>query len=88
MFVNANAHSNTETDPTKFDYGPVGANCMDQIQWRDTRTGKLLAASDFHPPSNPAGTVPPGYGGLIYDILGYGRAVVLAVRPAGAGEQP
>ncbi|MBJ6637083.1 hypothetical protein H4K36_02340 [Streptomyces sp. DHE7-1] len=60
VFVNANAHSNTETDPTKFDYGPVGANYMDQIQWRDTRTGKLLAASDFYPPSNPAGTVPPG----------------------------
>ncbi|MFF9179237.1 hypothetical protein [Streptomyces sp. NPDC014793] len=88
VFVNANAHSNTETDPTKFDYGPVGANYMDQIQWRDTRTGKLLAASDFYPPSNPAGTVPPGYGGLIYDILGDGRAVVLAVRPAGAGEKP
>ncbi|MFF7241720.1 hypothetical protein [Streptomyces collinus] len=81
VFVNANAHSDIETDPSEFDCGPVGANCMDQIQWRDTRTGKLLAASDFYPPSNPAGTVPPGYGGLIYDIFGDGRAVVRAGRP-------
>ncbi|MEV7689117.1 hypothetical protein [Streptomyces bungoensis] len=81
VFVNANAHSK-ETDPTKYNPGPLGANYMDQIQWRDARTGKLLAASDFYPPSNNAGTVPPGYGGLIYDILGSGRAVVMAVRPA------
>ncbi|MFJ9776102.1 hypothetical protein ACIRVF_33515 [Kitasatospora sp. NPDC101157] len=86
VFVNANAHSSTETDPTKYNYGPVGANYMDQIQWRDTRTGKLLAASDFYPPANPAGTVPPGYGGLIYDILGNGHAVVMAVRPANKNE--
>ncbi|MFF8946300.1 hypothetical protein ACF1A5_29330 [Streptomyces sp. NPDC014864] len=86
VFVNANAHSEG-TDPTKYNPGPLGANYMDQIQWRDARTGKLLAASDFYPPSNIVGTVSPGYGGLIYDILGDGRAVVMAVRPAGPDDK-
>ncbi|MFD9972805.1 hypothetical protein [Streptomyces sp. NPDC059017] len=80
VFVNANARSK-ESDPTKYNPGPIGANYMDQIQWRDARDGGLLAASDFYPPATSAGTVPPGYGGLIYDILYEGRAVVLAVRP-------
>ncbi|MEW1636830.1 hypothetical protein AB0469_22475 [Streptomyces sp. NPDC093801] len=81
VFVTANARSK-ETDPTKFNPGPIGVNYMDQIQWRDARTGKLLAASDFYAPATSAGTVPPGYGGLIYNILYDGHAVVLEVRPA------
>ncbi|GHI04634.1 hypothetical protein Scel_29550 [Streptomyces cellostaticus] len=43
MFVQTNARYK-ETDPTKYNPGPGGVNCMDQIQWRDARTGKLLAA--------------------------------------------
>ncbi|MFF4583622.1 hypothetical protein ACFY15_35455 [Streptomyces sp. NPDC001373] len=87
VFVNANARSD-ETDPTKYNPGPTGANYKDQIQWRDARTGRLLAASDFYAPATSAGTVPPGYGGLIYDILFDGHAVVMAVRPAKPGETP
>ncbi|MFJ8948301.1 hypothetical protein ACIRG4_34605 [Streptomyces sp. NPDC102395] len=81
VFVNANARS-AETDPTKFTAGPKGANYQDQIQWRDARTGKLLAASDFYAPSTTGGTVPPGYGGLIYDIFYDGRGMALKVLPA------
>ncbi|MDX2678339.1 hypothetical protein [Streptomyces soliscabiei] len=49
-------------------------------------------ASDYYPPSPSAGRIPPGYGGLLYDGLLYdilydGRAVVMAVRPAGKGEE-
>ncbi|PKW04985.1 hypothetical protein SAMN05428944_0047 [Streptomyces sp. 1222.5] len=79
MFVNANARSE-ETDPTKFTAGPKGLNHQNQIQWRDARTGKLLAASDFYAPSTTGGTVPPGYGGLIYNFFYDGRGMALKVR--------
>lgn len=87
VFVSANARSK-ETDPTKYNPGPVGVNYMDQIQWRDARTGKLLAASDFYAPATSAGTVPPGYGGLIYNILHDGHGVALKVRPAAKNGKP
>ena len=61
---------------------PIGANFVEQIQWRDAETGKLLAASDFFPSSAAYATVPVGYGGLIYDILNMGNVIALQVLPA------
>jgi hypothetical protein len=81
VFVNTNMSSGVTQNATKLDSGPVGANYMEQIQWRDANTGKLLAASDFFPPSNPAGNVPVGYGGLIYNMLNNGHILTLQVLP-------
>ena len=61
---------------------PIGANFVEQIQWRDAETGKLLAAFDFFPSSAAYATVPVGYGGLIYDILNIGNVIALQVLPA------
>ena len=61
--------------------GPEGANYTEQIQWRDAATGKLLAASDYYSPSTAYSQVPPGYGGMIYNMLQDGRIVPLYVRP-------
>jgi hypothetical protein len=81
VFVNTNMSSRVTQNATKLDSGPVGANYVEQIQWRDANTGKLLAASDFFPPSNPAGNVPVGYGGLIYNMLNNGHILTLKVLP-------
>ncbi len=81
VFVNTNMSSSVTQNATKLDSGPVGANYVEQIQWRDANTGKLLAASDFFPPSNPAGNVPVGYGGLIYNMLNNGHILTLQVLP-------
>jgi hypothetical protein len=81
VFVNTNMSSSVTQNATKLDSGPVGANYVEQIQWRDANTGKLPAASDFFPPSNPAGNVPVGYGGLIYNMLNNGHIVTLQVLP-------
>jgi hypothetical protein len=61
---------------------PIGANYVEQIQWRDAATGKLLAASDFFPSAAAYATVPVGYGGLIYDITNIGNMIALQVLPA------
>jgi hypothetical protein len=61
---------------------PIGANYVEQIQWRDAASGKLLAASDFFPSSAAYATVPVGYGGLIYDITNIGNIIALQVLPA------
>ena len=61
--------------------GPDGANYTEQYVWRDAATGKQLAASDFYSPAAPGSQIPPGYGGLIYDLL-YNGDVVATVRPA------
>jgi len=79
VFVNTNISSSVTQNATKLDPGPEGANYVEQIQWRDANTGKLLAASDFFPPSNPAGNVPVGYGGLIYNMLNDGHILTLQV---------
>jgi hypothetical protein len=50
VFVNTNISSSVTQNATKLDSGPEGANCVEQILWRDANTGKLLAASDFFPP--------------------------------------
>ena len=81
VFVETNISSQI-TNPTQLNPGPEGANYTEQIQWRDAQTGKLLAASDFYPPAATAAQVPPGYGGLIYDILFNGHIVALYPHPA------
>jgi hypothetical protein len=53
---------------------------VEQIQWREAATGKLLADSDFLPSAAYA-TVPVGYGGLIYDITNIGNIIALQVLP-------
>jgi hypothetical protein len=81
IFVNTNISSSVTHNATKLDSGPEGANYVEQILWRDANTGKLLAASDFFPPSNPAGNVPVGYGGLLYNMLNNGHIMTLQVLP-------
>jgi hypothetical protein len=61
--------------------GPRGANYTEQIQWRNAKTGKLLASSAYYTPAAFAAQVPPGYGGLIYDILQNGHIVRSSVHP-------
>jgi DNA-binding beta-propeller fold protein YncE len=68
-------------DPAKLNPGPEDANYTEQIQWRDAETGKLLAASDFYSPAATGAQVPPGYGGMIYNLLNDGRIVPLYVYP-------
>jgi hypothetical protein len=81
VFVNTNISSSVTQNATKLDSGPEGANYIEQILWRDANTGKMLAASDFFAPSNPAGNVPVGYGGLVYNMLNNGHIVTLQVLP-------
>jgi UDP-N-acetylglucosamine pyrophosphorylase len=73
--------SSKESDPTKYDYGPKGANFTEQYQWRDAASGKLLAASDYYPPKAEASQTPPGYGGLIYGLTNNGKLLTLYVQP-------
>lgn len=80
-FVNTNMSSSVTQNWSQLNYGPKGANYVEQIQWRDAASGKLLAASDFFPAA-PAATVPVGYGGLIYDLLNNGHIMALQVLPA------
>jgi hypothetical protein len=80
VFVATSIRS-TVTDPTKLKAGPVGANYTEQFQWRNARTGKLLAASSYYAPTAPGDQIPPGYGGLIYDLLYDGHLVALQVQP-------
>lgn len=57
-------------------------NYVEQMQWRDANTGRLLAASDFFPQAILEGPVPVGYGGMIYDVLDTGNIIALQVLPA------
>ena len=61
--------STNEPDPAALDVGPIGANYVEQIQWREASTGKLLAASDFFSPMIVGMQVWAGYGGFIYEGL-------------------
>ncbi|MFF4583798.1 hypothetical protein [Streptomyces sp. NPDC001389] len=81
VFVASNMKSSTESDPTKYNYGPTGANFTEQYQWRDAATGKLLATSDYYPPKSEASQTPPGYGGLIYGLANDGKLQTLYARP-------
>ena len=81
VFVNTNAKPNPGVPIDKLNPGPRGANYTEQIQWRSAATGRLLAKSAYYPPASYAVQVPPGYGGLIYDILQNGHIIKLAVHP-------
>jgi hypothetical protein len=81
VFVNTNMSSPVTQNASEMIPWPEGANYLEQIQWRDAETGKLLAASDFFPSAAAYATVPVGYGGLIYDILNIGNIIALQVLP-------
>ncbi len=49
VFVNTNMSSPVTQNSSEMIPWPDGANYVEQIQWRDAETGKLLAASDFFP---------------------------------------
>jgi hypothetical protein len=82
VFVNTNMSSPVIQNVSEMEPWPIGANYVEQIQWRDAATGKLLAASDFFPSAAAYATVPVGYGGLIYDITNIGNMIALQVLPA------
>jgi hypothetical protein len=61
VLVGTNISSNI-TNPADLQAGPKGANYIEQIQWRDVATGKLLAASDYFSPMIVGMQVWAGYG--------------------------
>lgn len=81
VFVNTNMSSPVTQNVSEMKPGPIGGNYKEQIQWRDAKTGRLLAASDFFPSSASYADVPVGYGGLIYDITNIGNIIALQVSP-------
>jgi hypothetical protein len=81
VFVNTNMSSPVTQNVSEMYPWPDGANYVEQIQWRDADSGKLLAASDFFPSAAAYATVPVGYGGLIYDITNIGNIIALQVLP-------
>ncbi|MGC1135544.1 MAG: hypothetical protein WA941_22140, partial [Nitrososphaeraceae archaeon] len=81
VLVGTNISSNI-TNPLDLQVGPKGANYVEQIQWRNADTGKLLAASDFFSPMIVGMQVWAGYGGLIYEGLNEGNIMALKVLPA------
>ncbi len=88
VFVNTNMSSPVTQNVSEMIPWSDGANYVEQIQWRDAATGKLLAASDFFPPAAAYATVPVGYGGLIYDILNVGNIITLQVLPSQTNMAP
>jgi hypothetical protein len=76
------------TNPVDLQSGPKGANYVEQIQWREADTGKLLAASDYFSPMSAGFEVWPGYGGLIYEGLNEGNIMALKVLPATTAPSP
>jgi len=80
VLVGSNISTNI-TKPSEWVCGPTGANYIEQIQWRDAATGKLLAASDFFSPMIVGFMIWPGYGGLIYEGLNEGRIMAFQVLP-------
>jgi hypothetical protein len=81
VFVQTNQKPDEGVKVTELNPGPKGANYTEQIQWRDAQSGKLLAESGYYPPATAFAQVPPGYGGLIYDMLQDGRIVPMYVHP-------
>jgi hypothetical protein len=82
VFVNTNISSPVTQNASELNGWADSANYVEQMQWRDGDTGKLLAASDFFPPATFEGPVPVGYGGMIYDVLNIGNIIALQVLPA------
>jgi hypothetical protein len=58
-------------------------NYKEQVTWRDTATGWLLAASDFFEPMAFGSLITPGIGGRVYFATGKGF-ITLQVMPAPA----
>ena len=81
VFVNTNISSPVTQNASELNGWSDNANYVEQMQWRDAATGKLLAASDFFPPATFEGPVPVGYGGMIYDVLNNGNVIALQVLP-------
>ncbi|MGA7369263.1 MAG: hypothetical protein WBX01_09045 [Nitrososphaeraceae archaeon] len=81
VFVNTNISSPVTQNASELIPWADTANYVEQMQWRDADTGKLLAASDFFPPATFEGPVPVGYGGMIYDVLNIGNIIALQVLP-------
>ena len=81
VFVNTNISSPVTQNASEINGWADNANHVEQMQWRDAATGKLLAASDFFPPATFEGPVPVGYGGMIYDVLNNGHIISLQVLP-------
>ena len=82
VFVNTNISSPVTQNASELNGWSDNANYVEQMQWRDAATGKLLAASDFFPPASVEGPVPVGYGGMIYDVLNNGNIIALQVLPS------
>ena len=82
VFVNTNISSPVTQNASELNGWADNTNYVEQMQWRDADTGKLLAASDFFPPATLEGPVPVGYGGMIYDVLNIGNIIALQVLPA------
>jgi hypothetical protein len=80
VLVGTNISSNV-TNPLDLHSGAKGANYLEQIQWREAATGKLLAASDFFSPMSSGFEVWLGYGGLIYEGLNARHVMALQVLP-------
>ena len=87
VLVGTNIASNI-TNPLDLQSGPKGVNYIEQIQWRDAATGKILAASDFFSPMSAGFEVWPGYGGLIYEGLNDGHLMALKVLPTSTPTPP
>jgi hypothetical protein len=70
------------TNPADLQVGPKGANYIEQIQWQDADTDRLLAASDYFSPMIVGMQVCAGYGGVIYEGLNDGHIMASQVTPA------
>ncbi|MGH0032950.1 MAG: hypothetical protein ACQGVC_24420 [Myxococcota bacterium] len=59
----------------------------EQLTWRDARTGKLLAASDFYEPLTINSLTTPGFGGRVYFPTAVGKGFyVMQVMPGAPAE--
>ncbi|MCG6860752.1 MAG: hypothetical protein LJE70_05670 [Chromatiaceae bacterium] len=75
MLLLNNMKRNVEKEPAKA--ALFTANYEEQLTWRDTATGKIIAASDFFEPLSISGLTPPGFGGRIYFPSAVGKGFYL-----------
>jgi hypothetical protein len=78
VLVGTNILSNV-ANPLNLQSGPIGANYIEQVVWRDADTGRQLAASDYFSPMSAGFQVWAGYGGIIYEGLNDGNLMALKV---------
>jgi hypothetical protein len=50
------------------------ANYTEQVTWRDTATGRIIAESDFFEPLTLGSLITPGFGGRVYFPTGKGSS--------------